>query len=432
MLKTYVKYLVVFLLPFAGMFTGNQILSATQTDANTGKLSVHLEDTDGFGIRDAEFTVYGTDNQKVTSFMTDENGNGLSQSIALGEYSIRQTKVAEGFYENATVYNVNVTENGQQVDINGGSTIVNQKKQIDEKGKITGKVINEDGYGIQNAEFTVYDVNNRKVTSMKSDENGNFLSGEIPVGSYTIRETQVASGYVINKTFYYADITSDGDVITINNNQDIVNYKMETDQSGTLTVSVVDKDGNALAGANFTIYDKNGLPVFTITTNDSGVATSEKLELGDYTIRETESPNGYIENKSFYYATISNDGDKIDINNGTPIINYPVSTDSTDNQTTSSNDDQATTSNENQTTEDSTSENATSNDDQAVANESDKSSEENGDSNSSSAEQSNNEQTPKNNSSSEDSTSEEGFIQKIETAINNFMTSIIEMLKSIF
>lgn len=77
-----------------------------------------------------------------------------------------------------------------------------------------------------------------------------------------------------------------------------------------------DADGNALAGAEFTIsgdnidedYTANG-GVTTVTSGDGGKVTFKGLAAGTYTVQETKVPNGFLQNvKPEFTVTIDKDG----------------------------------------------------------------------------------------------------------------------------
>ncbi len=319
MFKGYKRLLMVLIVPL--ILIGGKVTINAQEVAG-GNLSVMLQEDNTSGIRDAEFTIYNQENKEVAKFYTDENGDGLSKVLPLGTYTIYETKAATGYYENKTVYSAVISTDGEQVDINGGNPIVNQKYPVEKIGQLSGHVTNENGSGIRDTEFNVYDNQNRLITSAKTDENGDFLTEKIPAGKYVIRQVGVAPGYIENKPFYYGNITEKGQIVDINNGKDIINYKYETNTSGTIKLSVTDENGNPVSGAEFTIFDDTNGNVGEIVTDELGYGVSEELELGKYTVSETKTPFGYIESKGKYNVELKENGVTVDANNNIPIINY--------------------------------------------------------------------------------------------------------------
>ncbi len=337
MFKGYKRLLMVLIVPLI-LIGGKVTINAQETAG--GNLSVTLQEDNTSGIRDAEFTVYNQENKEVTKFYTDENGDGLSKVLPLGTYTIYETKAATGYYENKTVYNAVITTNGEQVDINGGSPIINQKYPVENIGQLSGHVTNEYGSGIRDTEFNVYDDQNRLITSAKTDENGDFLTEKIPAGKYVIRQVVVAPGYIENKPFYYGNITEKGQVVDINNGNDIINYKYETNTSGMIKLSVTDENGNPVSGAEFIIFDETNGNVGKIVTDELGYGISEELELGKYTVSQTKTPFGYIENKGKYNVELKENGVTVDANNDIPIINYARVTEENNNNSNNDNENQ--------------------------------------------------------------------------------------------
>nr|WP_243169660.1 prealbumin-like fold domain-containing protein [Clostridium algidicarnis] len=52
--------------------------------------------------------------------------------------------------------------------------------------------------------------------------------------------------------------------------------------------------GNALQGAEFTLYDREGKEVATKISDKDGIVTFNDVDYGSYTVKETKAPKGYI------------------------------------------------------------------------------------------------------------------------------------------
>lgn len=76
-------------------------------------------------------------------------------------------------------------------------------------------------------------------------------------------------------------------------------------QTGKLELKKYDgRTGKALGGATFTIYNSSGKAVQTIKSNSRGIASSSDLDLGTYTIKETQAPSGYSLDPTLFTFTI--------------------------------------------------------------------------------------------------------------------------------
>src|SRR5699024_3889495 len=66
-----------------------------------------------------------------------------------------------------------------------------------------------------------------------------------------------------------------------------------------------DNDNNALAGAEFTLFDSEDNEIAKDTTDEDGKILFEDIEdAGNYYIQETKAPEGFVTNTKKYYVTI--------------------------------------------------------------------------------------------------------------------------------
>ena len=89
---------------------------------------------------------------------------------------------------------------------------------------------------------------------------------------------------------------------------------LNTEISGKLRIRKVDSEtGKGLAGAKFKI-EKDGKS-FELTSNDKGVALSDKLELGEYKVTEIVAPNGYKATDEVFTVNVTTNGGVLTIKN---------------------------------------------------------------------------------------------------------------------
>src|SRR5699024_8046718 len=73
-------------------------------------------------------------------------------------------------------------------------------------------------------------------------------------------------------------------------------------------LSKTDDEGNALADAEFTLFDSEDSEIVTETTNEDGKILFEDLkEAGTYYVQETKAPAGYVLDEKKHEVTV---GDK--------------------------------------------------------------------------------------------------------------------------
>ena len=105
---------------------------------------------------------------------------------------------------------------------------------------------------------------------------------------------------------------------------------------GNILIRRVDANGNPLAGAKYTIdgvkanvedeanniyiYDKNGV-VSEFTTNDKGRAIIKGVPMGEYTVKETKTPDGHLPQTSEITKSLANEIEEFEIGDYQYILN---------------------------------------------------------------------------------------------------------------
>ncbi|MDA2037326.1 SpaA isopeptide-forming pilin-related protein [Bacillus cereus] len=157
-------------------------------------------------------------------------------------------------------------------------------------GKVKIKKVDSNNEKLLGAKFHIEDSNKKVVGELVTDEKGEAISKEIPIGNYTLVEVEAPKGYELLKDKIAVKIEKDV-VVEIK----IANKKLP-DPTGQIEIEKVDdKDINLkLKGAVFQVLDKEGKEVSRLTTDEKGKVISDQLALGKYTIQEIKSPNGYM------------------------------------------------------------------------------------------------------------------------------------------
>ncbi|WP_233486254.1 SpaA isopeptide-forming pilin-related protein [Streptococcus suis] len=160
------------------------------------------------------------------------------------------------------------------------------------------KVTNENGQKrpLAGAVLTLYRGTEPYRTAV-SDDDGNIQFSEIAAGTYTFRETQAPSGYILDPTEHKIvitnsqNITIDGKKYDVNSPTEVVNTKPTTLQINKFELG----ESQPLKGAVFRLQSKNG-GNYDITIGDVIPASQfifSNLTKGTYTLTETKAPAGY-------------------------------------------------------------------------------------------------------------------------------------------
>lgn len=159
-------------------------------------------------------------------------------------------------------------------------------------GKVKIKKVdsNNDNKKLVGAKFHIEDLKGKIVGELITNEEGEVISKDLPIGNYTLVEVEAPKGYELVKDKIAVKIGKDT-VVEIK----IENKKLP-DPTGQFEIEKVDdKDSELkLKGAVFQVLNKEGKEVSRLITNEKGKVISNQLAIGKYTIKEIKAPNGYM------------------------------------------------------------------------------------------------------------------------------------------
>ncbi|EOR26681.1 Cna B domain-containing protein [Clostridium sartagoforme AAU1] len=71
---------------------------------------------------------------------------------------------------------------------------------------------------------------------------------------------------------------------------EVINNKIK----GVVIITKTDMKGKLLKGAEFTLYDREGNVISKEVSKEDGLVTFSNIDYGEYIIKETKAPKGYI------------------------------------------------------------------------------------------------------------------------------------------
>lgn len=322
--------------------------------------------------KNTEFKVYDLDNKKYVeqvttypstvthkSYFTDGHGYLiLPQNLKIGNYRIEEVNAPYGYTLNENYFEVSVDSNTayQMESVSGDAVIeviyenhpVKGELKIVKQGEILDGFDKNFSYKKENlagAVFEVYAAENiytadfqkdsdgnrileyaadTLVATLTTDEKGEAVLKNLPLGSYRVVEVAAPEGFVLNEaaqivTFRYVDQNTP--VIT----QEAV---FENDRQ-KMEVSVVKRDAETkaeVAGAVFGLYAKEDILAHgeVIAKADTllGKALSEEdgkavfaldVPFGSYYMKELTAPAGYVSSDKVLEVTASYQGQEIKV-----------------------------------------------------------------------------------------------------------------------
>ncbi|MED2788603.1 SpaA isopeptide-forming pilin-related protein [Bacillus thuringiensis] len=234
----------------------------------------------------AKFHIEDSKGKIVGELVTNEEGEVISKDLPIGNYTLVEVEAPKGYELLKEKITVKI-EKDAVVEIKIGN-----KKLPDPMGKIKlVKVdISDKNKKLARAKFHIEDSKGKIVGELVTNEEGEVVSKDLPIGNYTLVEVEAPKGYELLKEQITVKVEKDA-VVEIK-----IGNKKLPDPTGQFEIEKVDdKDINLkLQGAIFQVLDKEGKEVARLTTDEKGKVISNQLVLGKYTIKEIKAPNGYM------------------------------------------------------------------------------------------------------------------------------------------
>lgn len=268
-------------------------------DHKKGNIKVVKVDKENNEIKleGVEFDLINKDGKVVSHLVTNSEGEASVIGINTGEYILRETKTKEE-YKIAADQEVKITwKNTLEL------TIENTKK----KGKIQIIKVDKDNNEIklQGVKFKVLDDDGNEIETLETDENGEAITKDLPIGAYYIKEIETNDKYILKDEKIEVKVNEDEvSSVTIENEKvkgKIKIVKTSEDKNNILNLEA----GSPIEGAKFNIYNEKNKLIEQVITNKEGIAVSNSLTKGRYTVQEVEAGKWYILNTEKYNTEIT-------------------------------------------------------------------------------------------------------------------------------
>ena len=304
--------------------------------------SLEVDEAYGVGsngeIKDVTFGLYAAEELTAADGTTipadglieviflDENGHGKAISdLPMGSYYVREISTNAAYLVSDEKYPVDFEYAGQETAVvnitaNEGEAIENELIY----GSVSGRKSNEDGEDLGGALIGIFKIGTTEYTketaiaTATSEDDGSFSFGEVPYGTWVIREIESPKGYVLSEEEISVSISEVDEVVEI----ELVNYFIK----GNIALTKVDKDypDNKLTGAIFEIYsdtnedgklDKKDELLGEMGEVEKGVYQMNDLRYGKYLVREKTAPTGFVLDENVYPVSIEENGKTYNVEN---------------------------------------------------------------------------------------------------------------------
>ena len=258
-----------------------------ENEPTQGKIQITKTDKlDGKPISGVVFDIYNGDT-KVGSMTTNEKGIAVSGSLPKGNYTVKEKDNPEGYIADLVSLDCEVFSD-ETTKLTADNMPIQFRVKIQKTDGLTKKPL-------AGAVFTITRIsglpshngagNGKVVATLTTDAKGVAVSDLLTWGQYEVTETTVPEHYVDN-----------GFTTTVTGAENNKTYTITCENEptkGWIRLAKTDSlDKHPISGVQFDIL-QDGKIISTMTTDANGVAVSEPLHKGLYTVREHENPTGY-------------------------------------------------------------------------------------------------------------------------------------------
>ncbi|MBC6316323.1 SpaA isopeptide-forming pilin-related protein [Listeria grandensis] len=227
------------------------------------------------------------------NLVTNEAGEIHARDLAPGAYQFVEVSAPTGYLVNTTPVAFTIADKAH------GKLEAVQKTFTDYQGRFELRKVNSDNEPLSGAVFELRNEDGDTVKTIATGEDGLVAATDIAPGQYTLVEVKAPRGYILNSYPIAFEIPESApDVPTTVDLGNFTNFK------GKVALVKQGEDEEALAGAEFTIYDIDGKVVGKPVAASDGRVDYGDLAPGYYKIAETKAPHGYIINTNPIYFTI--------------------------------------------------------------------------------------------------------------------------------
>ena len=257
-------------------------------------------------IENVTFEISKENGERIGEYTTDKNGLIEIKNLEPGIVRVKEIKVDDKYILN---------EEEKKVSLEWGKTAKIQIENSRKKGNL--RIIKVDAENneilLENVKFKLYDSNDNFVEDVTTDAKGEAVIGNLNIGDYYLQEVETDEKYILNEEKIQVTVKwNEETTVKIENEKAKGNIKIVKTSEDDNFINGK-KAGSAIPGVVFEIFDIDGNSIEKIVTDENGIATSSKLELGKYRIKEIKANDDYELNDKEYIADITKNDETVEI-----------------------------------------------------------------------------------------------------------------------
>lgn len=277
-------------------------------------------DEKGRILTNAIFELIDENDKTIQTSISDKNGIVEFKNVQVGNYTVKEFQAPTGYSKSDEIANVSIKYNDEKTDViveikvldkiydNGDYTFVNKSIPPEEKeeyGDIKIIKTNLNKEVLQGAEFELYDEKGDLVKRATTDEKGILEFTKLSYGKYILKESMAPKGYKI--------ILDEIDVIIKEDDPNKLIEVKNEEAMASVKFNKTDEKGLLLENAVFELWDKENKIIQTTISTKDGLVEFKNILVGEYIVKESESPNGYEKSDKVFEVIVEYNQDKTDV-----------------------------------------------------------------------------------------------------------------------
>ncbi len=275
-------------------WNGQSDITLTFENVRTPSFVIIKKDKDtNIPLEDVDFEVY-KDGSLVTTVTTNSAGYAHVTGLTEGYYEVKEKTAPKGYILDTQKHGMYINPYNPAVENDPILVLTNSKKPTLTIEKLDTKTLKP----IKNTRFAVY-KDTKLIGNYTTDADGLVELTNLEPGTYTVKETRTASGYVLQDAPQ--------------------SIELEPGKTATLTffnptkpgisIKKIDADTcDELYGATFKIEGINVTYLNELTTDRNGEIILSDLNPGVYSVSEISAPEGYVRNTEVKVFEATEDG----------------------------------------------------------------------------------------------------------------------------
>lgn len=249
---------------------------------------------------------------KKDRFTTNRDGVAVTEGLlSVGTYTLREIEAPQGYILMEDI-SFEVTVDMEMTILHDlGRTVTFEAENKPTEVVISKKLLTGEeelaGAHLQ----VIHEATGDLIDEWVSDKSPRLIRYLTAGDTYILREIMAPEGYSLAEDIrFIVEGTDKAQYVTMRNDRtrvDILKQDADTNMplSGTKFAIYQIGDGEEQVPLSFTlndgvyVYDSEG-DIITLTTNDNGLVTIEKLPIGKYLCQETTAPEGYFQDDTPY------------------------------------------------------------------------------------------------------------------------------------